>query len=404
MSAKRLAALCAAAVLCAACTAAPPPRGASAPAAGSPSVTAAPPEPAPVRTARGRGWRLEHVGDQRGTRLKAVAASGPRDVWALGSPHEGTGRLLLLHFDGERWREHPAPEVTWDSKDDERFPALATTGPRDAWIFAATAALTAHHWDGERWSRVPLPDMDYNSGERAGATALAPDDVWLVVGDHAAHWDGRAWAVMRLPAWAASVSAAAPDQVWAVGGTGRPLAQGSFSSQAATMRWDGRSWQLVPAPEDRTPSKEINSQGRPDGSIPSIRLTRVVAHGPGNVWAIGTRKVFDYEDGSRSSTITMHWDGTAWSRAPGSAHVSAAGSDGANGIILVDWDTATGGLSGTIQVAPDGSRTELPPMAGADRRREIDVSAVSAVPGTRTVYAVGLAYGKNSGPMIARYH
>ncbi|MGW7481291.1 hypothetical protein ACWGH8_22145 [Nonomuraea muscovyensis] len=61
-------------------------------------------------------------------------------------------------------------------------------------------------------------------------------------------------------------------------------------------------------------------------------------------------------------------------------------------------------MSGTIRVAPDGSRTELPPMAGANRRREVDVSAVSAVPGTRTVYAVGLAYGRNFGPMIARYH
>ncbi|MFB4271478.1 hypothetical protein [Nonomuraea sp. GTA35] len=403
MSAKRLAALCAAAVLGAGCAAAPPSRGAPAPTAASPSVTAATPKPSPVRTARGRGWQLEHVGDQRGTRLKAVAASGPRDVWALGSPHEGTGRLLLLHFDGRRWREHPAPEVTWDSKDDERFPALVTTGPRDAWIFAPTAALTAHHWDGERWSGVRLPDLNLDPGERADATALAPDDVWLVAGDHAAHWDGRAWTVMRLPAWAASVSAAAPDQVWAVGSTGRPAAQGGSDSQAATMRWDGRSWQLVPAPEDRTPSEEINSQGRPDGSIPSIRLTQVVTHGPGNVWAIGTRTVFDYEDGSRSSTITMHWDGKTWSRVPGSAEVSASGSDGANGIILVDWDADEGGLSGTIRVAPDGSRTELPPMAGPNRRREVDVSAVSAVPGTRTVYAVGLAYGRNFGPMIARY-
>ncbi|MFF0772743.1 hypothetical protein ACFYUK_27920 [Nonomuraea wenchangensis] len=369
----------------------------------SPSVTAATRDPSPASTARGRGWELAHVGDQRGTRLRAVAAGGPHDVWALGSPDEGTGQVLLLHFDGRRWREHPAPELTWDSKDHERFPALVATGPRDAWIFAATTALAAHHWDGERWSRVRLPDLDYDPGERAGATALAPDDVWLVVGDHAAHWDGRAWTVMRLPAWAASVSAAAPDQVWAVGGTGRPLAEGSASSQAATMRWDGRSWQLVPAPEDRTPSHEINSSGRPDGSIPKITLTQVVAHAPGNVWALGTREVFDYEDGSSNTTITMHWDGRAWSWMPGSPTVSAAGADGADGIILVDWDADEGGLSATIRVAPDGSRTKLPPMTGANRRREIDVSAVTAVPGTRTVYAVGLVYGRDFGPMIARY-
>ncbi|HEX4815025.1 MAG TPA: hypothetical protein VFV66_19970 [Nonomuraea sp.] len=362
------------------------------------------PEPSPVRTARGRGWQLEHIGSQRGTRLKAVTASGPRDVWALGCPHEGTGKMLLLHFDGRRWRTHPAPEVTWDSKDDARFPSLVATGPRNVWIFVATTVLAAHHWDGKRWRQVPLPDLDYNPGERADATTLAPDDMWLVVGNHAAYWDGRSWTVMRLPAWAESVSAAAPGQVWAVGGTSRPLLPGAPDSQAAIMRWNGRSWQLVPVPEDRTPSKEINSQGRPDGRLPSIRLSNVVAHGPGNVWAIGSRSVFDYEDGSTSNTITMHWDGTAWSRVAGSSYVSASGSDGADGIILADWDAADGGLSGTIRVAPDGSRTELPPMAGANRRLEVGVSALSAVPGTRTVYAVGLAFGKNSGPMIARYH
>ncbi|MFI9842069.1 hypothetical protein ACIHFD_33895 [Nonomuraea sp. NPDC051941] len=199
MSAKRLAALCAAAVLGAGCADAPP-RGAAAPTATSPSLTAATPKPSPVRTARGRGWRLEHVGDQRGTRLNAVAASGPRDVWAL-----------------------------------------------------------------------------------------------------------------------------------------------------------------------------------------------------------GTREEFDYEDGSSSTTITMHWDGKAWSWVSGSADAGASGSDGANGIILVDSEAAESGLSGTIRVAPDGSRTELPPMAGTNRRREVGVSAVSAVPGTRTIYAVGLAYGKNFGPMIAHY-
>ncbi|WP_101788404.1 hypothetical protein [Nonomuraea indica] len=329
-------------------------------------------------------------------------ASGPRDVWALGGPAEGTGQLVLLHFDGRHWRERPAPEVTWDSKDYERFPALVATGPRDAWIFAA-ADLAAHHWDGERWSRVPLPDMDYDPGERAGATALAPDDAWLVVGDHAAHWDGRAWTVMRLPAWATSVSASAPDQVWAVGGTSQPLADGNSGSQAATMRWDGRSWQLVPTPEDRTPSKEINHEGRPDGSIPSIMFTQVVVHGPGNVWAIGTRKVFDYEDGRRITTIILHWDGNAWSWMLDSEEVSAVGSDGADGVIVVGWEAEDGGLIGTVRVAPDGNRTGLPPMTGANRRREVDVSAVSAVPGTRTVYAVGRAYGKKYGPMIARY-
>ncbi|MDR8414454.1 hypothetical protein MTP10_37735 [Nonomuraea sp. 3-1Str] len=101
--------------------------------------------------------------------------------------------------------------------------------------------------------------------------------------------------------------------------------------------------------------------------------------------------------------ITMHWDGKAWSRMPGSAEASASGSDGADGIILVDWEADEGGLSGTVRIAPDGSRTELPPMAGANRRREVQISAVSAVPGTRTVYAVGLTYGKNFGPMITRH-
>ncbi|MEV4020048.1 SDR family oxidoreductase [Nonomuraea angiospora] len=62
--------------------------------------------------------------------------------------------------------------------------------------------------------------------------------------------------------------------------------------------------------------------------------------------------------------------GMAWSRVPGSADVSASGSDGVDGIILVGWEPDEGSLSATMQVA-DMVENQAEAMAGILKEQPI---------------------------------
>ncbi len=78
-----------------------------------------------------------------------------------------------------------------------------------------------------------------------------------------------------------AISAAAPDDIWAVGYYGV-----NYPDNNLTMHWNGTSWTVVDSPS-------------PDGVV--NQLTGVAAISPDNAWAVGYR----------TATI-MHWDGTAW--------------------------------------------------------------------------------------------
>jgi len=133
--------------------------------------------------------------------------------------------------------------------------------------------------------------------------ALAADDVWTV-GSHdgttlVEHWDGSSWTVVPSPngplaeSELYSVSAAGPDDIWAVGQSYNFLAGATLIEH-----WDGSAWTVVPSL---------------DGVPPFTALYGVLALGPNNVWAVGSTYdpvVVDYK------TFTEHWDGTTWTVVP----------------------------------------------------------------------------------------
>jgi hypothetical protein len=196
-------------------------------------------------------------------RLRSVAGTGARDVWAVGD--EGTA----LHWDGATW----SPTDTRTQRDLGR---VWTPGPGAAWAFATDA--TALHWDGSTWQPIESPPVSTAPRERLvnySAWGSGPDDVWVQgamglsspVKNETWHWDGSTWSQSQevagifdergLGGWTA-LSGRASNDLWAVNGSGRLL------------HWNGVAWSV-------------------DQTVRGLHLLDVWAAPSGELWAVGHR-------------------------------------------------------------------------------------------------------------------
>ena len=157
------------------------------------------------------------------------------------------------------------------------------------------------HWNGETWRRVDAPNRDVveSDGRAAGGIflrdvhATAPDDVWAVGGSGdipvIQHWDGTDWSVVDSPeirglvnGTLSAVTATAPDDAWAVGTGG--------SGVLVLEHWDGARW---------------TAQEFDEVDPRSSSLEDVDALSPNDAWAVGN---------SWDRPLILHWDGRRWSR------------------------------------------------------------------------------------------
>src|SRR5204863_9080606 len=71
-------------------------------------------------------------------------------------------------------------------------------------------------------------------------------------------------------------------------------------SRTLTMHYDGKSWTVVPSPNQSTAANADND------------LRGVAAVGPNDVWAVG---MYQNEQTAihQHRTLAEHWDGTSWS-------------------------------------------------------------------------------------------
>src|SRR5262245_10515458 len=137
--------------------------------------------------------------------LYGVDAATESDVWAVGTDNasgEGSGRSLVLH------------------------------------------------WDGKRWSRVASPSPDHELTALWDVVAVSVADAWAVGvsgnGGLIEHWNGDAWTDTRLdlPAgFLTSVDAVTEDDIWAVG-SGGP----TYDPKPVVLHWDGEQWQKKATP------------------------------------------------------------------------------------------------------------------------------------------------------------
>jgi len=157
-----------------------------------------------------------------GASFRAVDASGPNDVWAVGA--QGT----ILHYDGASWAFYRVSVTDLD------LYAVNMTSGSSGWAVGAGGVVLRYH-NGQWFNTVHLAGYDLYG--------VAFDDTGLgfAVGDDGAifRYDGESWQDVSPPGLTADlrgVAVAGGGTAWAVGDAG------------TTLYYNGGGWQRVASP------------------------------------------------------------------------------------------------------------------------------------------------------------
>jgi hypothetical protein len=230
--------------------------------------------------------------DNQFNELRGVAAISANDAWAVGyrggTKNQTPIETLILHWNGVGWSQVTSPNV---SGANQLFGVTAISAG-DIWaVGSVSGAPLALHWDGTAWSVVSVGVGSGLSAESFSAvTGSAANDVWAVgkgqgiftsqVFATLRHWDGSRWTEKLCRAASASnpplgfegggsnayftgVSAAASNDVWAVGVRG---------SGPMILHWDGQAWTEVTHP-----------RAFPNAAV----LYAVTTSAQGSAWGVG---------------------------------------------------------------------------------------------------------------------
>ena len=234
--------------------------------------------------------------------LNAVAARASDDVWAVGYNNDTAyDQPLIVHWDGNVWATRPAPSLT---SGDATLLDVAPLARDNVWAVGWETDLVSDqqrplilHWDGGRWSQLPAPTDPAGDVTLACVTASAPDNVWAmgrykhgdVTEAVALRWDGAAWTEAPRPALNGAYSrvedclALGPREVYAVGWVTWPYQP----EEALVLRWDGVEWTRLASP---------NPGGR------SNRLAALALAGD-SLWTVGHYAQWGWDAGVRATLV-----------------------------------------------------------------------------------------------------
>ncbi len=188
------------------------------------------------------------------TPIYEADAVGPNDVWAVGEVQNSPfSDGLILHHTGGSWSIVPNPAIQG-----ARLWDVDGTAPTDVWTVGYNNGLAlTMHWEGTTWSIVPSPNLRNTANFLFGVAARTATDVWA---------------------------------------SGNSYDNFGFS-QTLIHHWDGTAWSIVPSPNVGTRSNY---------------LARIAASAANDAWAVG----YYTDNGGMDHTLTLHWNGTAWSVVP----------------------------------------------------------------------------------------
>ncbi|WP_283136096.1 hypothetical protein [Rhizohabitans arisaemae] len=343
--------------------------------------------PAPVEISPGpnRWTRVpKEFGEAGG--MWSVAATGPKDVWVVGTEH--AENPVVLRWNGRRWAE-VVPRGP-------KSPRVVSVSPRgDVWVFGEDAQ--AWRWTGRGWTHVKGPSgrlleaavatapdefwitgalrdaspdyqaflMRWKAGKWTdyqptpggnkieGFSALSPNDVWAVGDSAIIHWDGTTWHSLipgypgypeirghdvrpgsRQVTFLYDIAAVSPREVWVVGGLVSSTTSGGTESdnsnsdrgEPVVLRWDGRRWTVMDVPRKDHSRDDVY---RHDA------FTTIAADGRGGFWVAalfgGSERILRYDGGWTDEGAPP---GTSWpdevadlAKVPGSERMIAVGSE-----------------------------------------------------------------------------
>ena len=222
---------------------------------------------------------------------------------------------------GGQWSVVPSADHSQQSGEIDSLNSVAALSSTDQWAVGSWLhfpdAYVFHtlveHWDASSagWAIVPSPNSLAVNNYLYGVAADAPDDVWAVGGTDQSgppykslveHWDGTSWSIVSPASFSGvlySVVAFGPSDVWAVGTENYP-------GRGLIEHWDGATWTAT--------------------YLKFAALLRgIAAAGPRQIWAVGQRygKTNPFGD----TTLTLRFNGSAWSRVPSPNPLSGNSSD-----------------------------------------------------------------------------
>ena len=190
--------------------------------------------------------------------MHGVTAHATNNVWAVGEfdAPGGNQQTLFLRWNGTAWEQVPG-ENTGPNGVQFFLSAVSAIGASDIWAVGNNSHTLAERWNGSSWSIVATPNAGVGENILNGVSGSASNDVWEV-------------------------------GYYAFGTWKRTLVE----------HWNGVDWSIVSSP---------NTDNRLNV------LSGVAAISRSNAWAVGNATSGNALD---QTTLTLHWDGIAWSIVP----------------------------------------------------------------------------------------
>jgi hypothetical protein len=230
-----------------------------------------------------------------------VADISPTDAYAIGGGLGSAATGLVAQWNGSTWSRVAVP-LPSGAGPTSTLNAISASGPDDVWILGTYELSSTDlrsetyslYWNGSTWSVVPMP-LNPSSNIEAfyqlnAIQVNSPTDVWAVGSSDVTnsttgvttgselieHWNGTAWTIVPSPSpgsgsglYGVTTSNAASD-VWAVGAY---TPAGTTQTQTLTLNWNGTEWTQVASPDNGNPNVLLSTSTLPGTSI---------------VWAVGT--------------------------------------------------------------------------------------------------------------------
>jgi hypothetical protein len=322
--------------------------------------------------------------------LDGVATVSDNDAWAVGFMNGNAftnvgAKVLIDHWDGTAWSQVVTPATPPNTA---LLNAVSASSATDAWAVGRTQLNKsgfqglALHWDGTAWS-VSSSFPGALGAFATGVADISSTDAYAIGNNssiprgHLVHWDGTAWSNVTVPlppnantnTTLDAISADGPNDIWAVG-TFLNSATGQFEN--FTIHFDGTAWSVVPMPVA--------------GSFDAIK-----ANSPTDVWAVGDQNV---AGSTNPVTLIAHFNGTAWSAVPSPSPGQRAiltgvtTSNAANDVWAVGSFAPAGTINPqTLTLHWDGTAWSV--VASPNPASFDGLNAVATNPGAATVWAVG---------------